>query len=67
MKALEDRDTLVPCEACEHSGMRLVEYPGGGYRQLECQWCDNGFTDKESAGMFQRWLRIQRANPPCSH
>lgn len=61
-KALEDRDTLIPCQACGGSGDHLIEYPKGGYRQVACKWCSKGFTDKETARMFQRWLRIARHN-----
>jgi len=50
----------MPCQACDGHGSRLVEYPTGGYRQLACKWCDNGFTDKVTAAMFRRWLNIAR-------
>jgi hypothetical protein len=59
---MDDRDTLIPCQACDGHGSRLVEFPTGGYRQLACQWCDNGFTDKVTAAMFRRWLNLVRVN-----
>lgn len=61
-EALEKRDTLIPCLACDGAGTRIVEYPDGGYRQIGCKWCQHGFTDKVTAAMFVRWRRIRKAN-----
>jgi len=65
-KSMDDRDTLVPCQACEGEGMRLLEYENGSYRRILCNWCDRGYTDKETARMFDRWLRILKFNQESS-
>jgi len=62
-KAIEDRDTLLPCPACEGEGLQLVE-SATGYRKITCRWCDDGHIDKLTAKMYARWLRIKAVN--CS-
>jgi hypothetical protein len=59
---MNERDTLIPCQACGGEGSRLLEYDNGSYRRISCNWCDRGFTDKETAGMLRRWQRILKAN-----
>ncbi len=61
-EAIEERDTLIPCEACEGAGTRIIDYPDGFYRQVACKWCQHGYTDKTMAGMFTRWLKIRQVN-----
>ncbi len=58
----ENRDTLIPCDACEGTGTRILDYPDGLYRQVPCKWCHHGFTDKATAEMWARWLQIKKAN-----
>jgi hypothetical protein len=57
-KAIEDRETLIPCDACHGKGTRLIEHRTGTYRQIACKWCRKGLTDRVMAKMFERWLRI---------
>lgn len=62
-KAIDDRDTLLPCPACGGDGLQLVE-SATGYRKITCSWCDSGLTDRITVRMFERWLRIKRVNCP---
>jgi hypothetical protein len=61
-KAVDDRETLMPCLACKGVGRQIVESNIGTYRQTPCQWCHNGMTDRITARMFARWLRILEHN-----
>jgi hypothetical protein len=63
-KSMEDRDTLVACDACGGKGSRIEEDDKGRYKQVNCNWCQEGFTDRQTAYMFLRWKRILRANRP---
>lgn len=67
-KAVENRDTLLNCEACEGVGSRIIESDDDGrYRKIPCNWCDKGLTDKDTAALFTRWQSILIANRhnPC--
>lgn len=61
-QATKDRDTLVPCEACQASGYRLIERVDGTYRQVSCKWCDGGLATPMLAIMFRRWQAILKHN-----
>ena len=63
-KTMEDRDTLLPCDACGGKGSRIEEEENGCYKQVNCNWCHEGFTDRPTAKMFLRWKRILKVNLP---
>lgn len=66
-KAFNNRETLQPCEACEGQGSRILEFANGTYRRVECGWCENGLTDKNTVLMFARWKRIVAAHTKSGH
>lgn len=59
---IEDRETLLPCPACNGEYRHLVETPMGSYKTRTCRWCNMGMVDKRITGLFTRWLRIYNAN-----
>jgi len=65
---VDDRDTLLPCPACNGEGKRLVETKGR-YRQWSCSWCNGtGATGALMVKAFRRWLGIanwNRLRNPC--
>lgn len=55
----QERETLLPCPACEGAGKRLTEKDDGTYSMLRCVWCEsNGFVDHSMFKMYRRWQRI---------
>jgi DNA-directed RNA polymerase subunit RPC12/RpoP len=61
----DDRDTLLPCEACGAQGQIIVEQDGR-YAGIKCRWCDGKtLVEPVMVAMWRRWLRIVAANPDC--
>ncbi len=65
-KAFAERETLLPCPACDRSGFKLVE-SAETYRRVSCNWCEEGLTDIQTVSMFARWERISKACQKIRH
>jgi hypothetical protein len=58
-----ERETLIPCPACEGQGKHLTESKNGRYKMRICRWCDGKcFVDHGMHAVFKRWLRILNYN-----
>jgi hypothetical protein len=58
-----ERETLLPCPACEGQGKHLLDGPDGRYSMKRCRWCNGaGFVDHTMFRVFARWLRIYNRN-----
>ena len=58
-----ERETLIPCPACEGQGKLLLETRDGRYKMRVCRWCDGKcFVDHAMHRVFKRWLRIMNHN-----
>ena len=58
-----ERETLIPCPACEGQGRHLQEGKQGMYKMRSCRWCDGKcFVDHAMHRLFKRWLRILNYN-----
>ncbi len=58
----KDRDTLLPCLACNGEGQHLTE-KNGSYRQSRCRWCQGiGAVGALMIAAWNRWQRIKLAN-----
>jgi DnaJ-class molecular chaperone len=58
-----ERETLLPCPACEGSGLKPLETEDGQYRVVKCRWCQgNAVVDKTVYLLFRRWIRIYNHN-----
>lgn len=58
-KAISDRETLMPCQACSGNGYRVADDDHGRYRRFFCKWCDGtGLAAKAVTQMFKRAKRI---------
>lgn len=58
-----ERETLIPCPACEGRGNNVTERGEGRYQMLRCRWCDGKcFVDHAMHRVFKRWLRILNHN-----
>lgn len=63
-KPRKDRETLLPCDACDGNGMRLLPTTQPyKYRRVRCAFCDGtGHVDRHMAAVYARWKSIKAAN-----
>ncbi len=59
----EERETLLPCEACAGKGTYTFELGVGRYKMKQCRWCQGvGCVPKLMLKAYVRWQRILRFN-----
>ncbi len=57
-----DRDTLVPCLACDGEGLFGKTASDGRYNLVECRWCfGSKMMDSRMIRNFVRYRRLVRA------
>jgi hypothetical protein len=53
-----ERETLVPCLACEGNGQYSIKQDGTRYTVITCPWCDaKGYTDRFMMSMYRQYER----------
>ena len=61
--SISDRETLLPCPACDGQKQKLIEKSDGTYKMRRCIWCDgHGYVDHNMFRVYKRWLRIWNHN-----
>jgi DnaJ-class molecular chaperone len=59
----DERNTLLPCDACTGQGYRVQEKDGRRYTMKPCIWCQGmGAVIPEIAAAFRRWKNIMKCN-----
>jgi DnaJ-class molecular chaperone len=63
LQEVDDRETLLPCDACKGQGYSIHEKIDGCYVMKKCKWCQGlGAVVPEMLVAFRRWKNIMKCN-----